>query len=296
MIKNISIFILAISTVFLYQCKEIDTPVILDPSQVALFDTTYISTTPFSAFPKNVLLEEFSGVRCTNCPQGNAKTHALHTANPTRINIVTAHSKFLASPYSGDLDLRTEDAQALAVAPLGPVASKPATYINRIIFPSLANRAIPDVDTWENFVNDELDKTTPINLELETSFLDEEERKFRYKITINFAETVSDISLGFLLTESYIEATQLDNGTEVEDYEHEYVLRDYITSIFGEILTEETVANTVIIKEFEIDLDDYEAPTGNYTNPIDWKIENMELVAFVRDANDEILQSTSVEL
>lgn len=297
MSKNISIIIIAITSLFLFQCKEEPTPVILDPSQSALFDTTYVSSTAFSAFEKNVLLEEFSGVKCTNCPQGNAKTKSLHAANPTRINIVTAHSYFLAAPYAGDFDLRTEDAEALIAAPLGPVPSKPSTYINRIKYASFVNRAVPDVDTWENLVNAELAKTSPVNLELETSFVNEEERKFRYKITVSFSEAVANISLGFLLTENYIKTTQLDNGIKIKNYEHEYVLRDYITSIFGEVLTEEIVANTVIIKEFEIDLDDYDAQAnGKNTNPADWKIENMEIVAFVRDASDEIIQSTSVEL
>jgi hypothetical protein len=298
MIKNIStIIIVAISSMFLSQCAEVDTPVILDPSQVVLFDTTYVSSTPFNTFQKNVLLEEFSGVKCTNCPQGNAKTKSLHAENPSRINVVTAHSYFLAAPYSGDLDLRCEDAQALIAVPLGPVPSKPATYINRLKYPSLVNRAVPDIDTWENLVNAELAKTTPVNLELETVFVDEEERKFRYKVTVSFSAAISDVSLGFLLTENYIETQQLDNGVLLEEYEHEYVLRDYITSIFGENITENIVANTVIIKEFEVDLDDYEASAdGKTTEPIDWKIENMEIVAFIRNNNDEIIQSTSSEL
>ena len=102
---------------------------------------------------------------------------------------------------------------------------------------------------------------------------------------------MSDINLGFYLLESHIKAKQLDNGVTIDDYEHEYVLRKAITAIYGDRLTEDIVANTVIIKEFDLDLND-----ASFDPSKVWNIENMHLVAFIRTLNEEILQSTKVDL
>jgi len=274
-----------------YQCEEEPTSVITDPSQIALLDSTYVSSSTINPVQKKVLMEEFSGVKCSNCPAGNAKTHEIYNANSGNVIVVTVHSNFLASPYPGSPDLRNPDAQALSLAPLGPVPIKPSTYINRIKYAAFTNRAVIDIDEWENLVNAELALTSPIDINLETVYVKANERKFRYRVTLKFAEAMQDISLGFLLNESEIIAEQLDGSTHIEDYEHEFVLRDFITAIIGENISTTIEANTVIIKEFEIDLNEAE-----YNEEGDWEIENMHLVAFIRAANDEILQSAEVAL
>lgn len=288
---KISIFSTLLVSILLIQCKEVDTPVIIDPSQVSLFDTVYVSSSPIAETPKNVLMEEFSGVKCSNCPKGNEKTHDLHSANPDRITILTVHNDFLASPYEGNPDLRCEDANTLAAAPLGPVASKPSTYINRKMFASSSSRATGDINSWENIVNAEMSLSSSITMNLENVYVNVNERKFRYRITLSFSEAMTNLSLGFALSESGIIARQLDGSNHIENYEHEWILRGFITSILGEKLTEEIRANTVIVKEFEIDLDN-----EKFNPATDWKITNMELVAFIRADNEEILQSTKVEL
>lgn len=295
MSKNIFLAFITI-IISLSSCKEVPQEVVLDPSQLALFDTTYISSTPIAPFPNNVLMEEFSGVRCVNCPEGNAKTKALHSANPSRVTIVTVHSNFLASPIGTDQDLRCVDANALVDA-LGPIGGKPTTFINRKKLEDplklvISGAGPAKLNSWETYVNNELALSTPIGLDLELIFSEVAERKFRYRVTIKFSESSSNINLGFLLTESGMETEQdAPNSQVIEDYEHEWVLRDFITSILGEPLTEDLQANTVIIKEFEIDLDDSDFnPTGN------WKIDNMELVAFLRASDESIINVAKVEL
>lgn len=292
--KNIFFATLAIAF-SLASCKEVAQEVILDPSQLALFDTTYISTSTVSPVPNNVMMEEFSGVRCANCPDGNSKTHDIHSLFPQRVTIVTVHSDFLASPYANEIDLRCEDANIL-VSTLGPIGGKPSTFINRkkLEDPTLiaiSGAGAAKLNDWQTYVNSELSLMSPISLDLDLMYVDVTERKFRYRVTLKFAQAMTNINLGFLLTESGMETTQKDGVTEIEDYEHEWVLRDFITSVLGEPLIETLSANTVITKEFEIDLDDSEYnPSGN------WLIDNMELVAFVRNSNDEIVNSAKVEL
>lgn len=295
MSKNIFLGLAAFILV-LSSCKEVPQDVVLDPSQVALFDTTYISTTAILPVPNNVMMEEFSGVKCVNCPEGNAKTKTIHAANPDRVTIVTVHSDFLASPIGTDQDLRCADANALVDA-IGPIGGKPTTFINRkkLEDPTktvISGAGAAKLNAWETYVNSELALTTPIALNLDLIYVNVEERKFRYRVTVKFSEATTNINLGFLLTESYIFTNQYTSGSQtLENYEHEWVLRDFISSILGDPLIENLEANTVIIKEFEIDLDHQD-----YNPSASWKIENMELVAFLRANDGSIVNVAKVEL
>lgn len=287
--------VLAASILGLSACKEVPQEVVLDPSQLALFDTTYVSETTINPVPNNVMMEEFSGVRCVSCPAGNAATHDIHSANPQRVTIVTVHSDFLAAPIGDDEDLRCDDANAV-VDVLGPIGGKPSTFINRkkLEDPSkiiISGAGQAKLNAWSTYVNNELALTTPVALELDLVYSDVIERKFRYRATLKFSETMTNISLGFLLTESGMKTNQDSQGATLENYEHEWVLRDFITSILGEPLTEELVANTVIVKEFEIDLDD-----EDFNPSASWIIDNMELVAFLRASDESILNVAKVEL
>ncbi|MCD8529021.1 MAG: hypothetical protein LRY27_03465 [Chitinophagales bacterium] len=116
------LFIIAFSS-----CKE-DGPFInFEDNQATLLDTTYISTTPIQAQNKNVLFEEFSGVRCSNCPSGNQTTHQIYLDKGARFIPVTCHSDFLAAPYDGNPDLRNADANEIANS-LGPIGQKPKCF------------------------------------------------------------------------------------------------------------------------------------------------------------------------
>ena len=84
-------------------------------------------------------------------------------------------------------------------------------------------------------------------------------------------------------------AEQLNLTVKIEDYEHEYVLRKSLTPVIGDPITTDIVANTVIIKEFRVDLDEFDADKV-------WNLEHMHLVAFIRQANDEIVQAATVDL
>ena len=207
-------------------------------------------------------------------------------ANPGRIVPVTVHSDFLATPYDEDQDLRTNDANEIANN-LGPVNSKPSCFINRKIYNG--QRLLNSPGIWSGFVNAELALQSNVDLQLEIVSYDLLERTIRYRATLSYAAAAQNHNLGFFITESKIEATQLDLTVKVHDYEHEYVLRKTLTYYIGDPVLNDIVPNLVIIKEFEIDLDDYDAAGI-------WKLENMELVAFIRQSDDAIVQANTVKV
>tara|TARA_B110000459_G_scaffold30723_1_gene31426 strand:+ start:13368 stop:14231 length:864 start_codon:yes stop_codon:yes gene_type:complete len=282
--KNIGFIVCLLA--LLSACEEEGPFINFEEEQATLVDTSYVSTTPIPSVNKNVLFEEFSGVRCSNCPLGNAVTNGLFNSLGDRFVPVTVHSDFLALPYGNDQDLRNSDANSLASS-LGPVGVKPSTFVNRKIINGSRLQQSPG--TWSGLVNNELAQSSFVKMNLEIVDADETERIVRYRITLSYNQNAPNHNLGFYLTESEIIAEQLDGSVKISNYEHEFVLRQSISPLIGANIGSDVTQNTVIIKEFKIDIDDYD------TNNI-WTINHMYVVAFVRLDNDDIETATMAKL
>jgi len=280
------IIFFALLLLSLSACQEEGPFINFEEDQVSLVDTSYLSATSISSVNKNVMFEEFSGVRCSNCPAGNGETNALYVAKGNRFVPVTVHSNFLALPYETDQDLRNIDANEIANS-LGPVGQKPSAFVNRKIINNI--RLQGSLGTWAGLVDAQLALSSFVNLNLEIVNADETERTLRYRITMEYNTNAPSHNLGFYLTESEIETEQLDGSTHVYDYVHEFVLRKAITPVIGANVAASVPQNTVIIKEFEIDIDDYDPTTI-------WVMNHMHLVAFIRLDNDDIETATMVDL
>lgn len=267
----------------LFSCEEKGPLIILEPTQVALVDTTYLIENLPTAQSKAVLLEEITGVKCTNCPSGHQKVAELYAAHPARFIAMAIHTNFLGAPYTGDVDLRTEAGEQMA-ATLGPINGKPSAFVDRKNFSTNPTRDIINPDLWPQFVNQQLALNTPVNLLLEKVSLNNNTRILRYRITLTYTDLAQTHSLGFAITENNIQASQLSSGTVITNYIHKHVLRSYLTPFIGVPLTETLESGRVIIKEFEFEI------------PLSWNIDNLELVAFVRQSNDEIVHATYINI
>ena len=49
----------------------------------------FVSTTPSN---KNVVLEEYTGVNCTYCPDGHKIANQIVAANPDRVFVINVHA------------------------------------------------------------------------------------------------------------------------------------------------------------------------------------------------------------
>ena len=60
-----------------------------------------------------VVLEDFTGVRCINCPKAAEVAHALQGKLKNQLIVIGSHpsGSALTKPYTGDADLRSETAQ-----------------------------------------------------------------------------------------------------------------------------------------------------------------------------------------
>ena len=116
-IKNIILLSIVIISV-LSCCDEI-------PPTITLCQTSRV-----------VVVEEFTGVSCVNCPTGAEKLEMLSSQNPGKIITVGIHAGYYATPKPSNLyhELRCPDGINLEATYLGPVSGFPSATINRKIF------------------------------------------------------------------------------------------------------------------------------------------------------------------
>jgi hypothetical protein len=88
---------------------------------------TIVSTQPEL---RNVVLEEYTGLNCVNCPQGHLLAENVAKKFPGRVSIINIHQGHYAIPKSGDPDFRTKWGDDLAN--LFSVNSYPSATINRM--------------------------------------------------------------------------------------------------------------------------------------------------------------------
>ena len=88
-------------------CEEEGPAVILDEAET-LSDTTYVTSTIPIAQDKVVLIEELTGVRCPNCPDGHQEVETILANNPGRVLAVAVHTPFLGQPFPGEPSLITQ--------------------------------------------------------------------------------------------------------------------------------------------------------------------------------------------
>ena len=91
---------------------------------------TFVSTTPEN---RNVILEEFTGIYCTYCPDGHLIAQGLHDANPMDVFLINIHTGGYANP-NGPSDPDFNCLYGGAIATNANIAGYPAGSVNRAMF------------------------------------------------------------------------------------------------------------------------------------------------------------------
>lgn len=239
---------------------------------------------------KVVYVEELTGVMCPNCPAGSARLESIQDLYPDNVVIVAIHGIDLAKPLDeSQYDFRNEDAASLEVF-LKDWLGKPSAYFNRERFEELDAEGLwghPASGQWQSYVEQELEKQQVMDVSITKSF-DPTTRVLDVTVeVIPFEDMVGEFKLSIMLTESRIIDAQDDQNQVIQDYEHNHVLRDVITRFDGDAFASQMTKGQL------------ETKTYTYTVPEDdtdlWKPENMEIIAFIANAegeSEEVLQAT----
>lgn len=64
---------------------------------------------------KNALIEEYTGMYCSNCPPAHREIRRIMKADPGRVFAIGIHQGYFAEPGAGDSDYRTPFGDSLAI-------------------------------------------------------------------------------------------------------------------------------------------------------------------------------------
>ena len=246
---------------------------------------TIVSTTPSN---RNVLLEEYTGVNCTWCPDGHRMANELKATNPDRICLINIHQgTFAANTYT------TQFGNALANQT--GLDGYPSGTINRHVF-SGSKTALNRGD-WANAANQILNMASPVNIAAEGT-LDMSTRTLNIRVQLYYTgtQTVTSNALNLAILQDNVLGNQVGmsmNPAQVvgNQYNHMHMLRHLVTGQWGETI--ETIAQgTLVEKNYE-----YVIPEQlGSPNAIDAVLSDLNFVAFVCEGHQEVLTSIEVPI
>jgi thiol-disulfide isomerase/thioredoxin len=267
--NKIILYISAILTIF--SCDVIDEKDYLMPADV-------------KPAQKTVLLEDYTGMKCPNCPDAARIAAQIKEEYGDQLVTVSIHAGIYAVP-SGIFtqDFRTEAGNkynsnfAFYQYPMGMIDRAKYDYDKRItrnLWQSAVAVRISEQAGMNITVDNRYDSTkNEIETEVELFF----EQEFRQKL-----------NLQLWLVEDSIIGLQIDGGTTIKDYVHRHVLRGDINGIYGTAVMPEDrypASNELINNIF------------HYTLKPEWKPEHCSVVAFVfREEDYSVIQCTESKI
>lgn len=228
---------------------------------------------------KNVLVEDFTGQNCRNCPTAANLLHNLSASSMGKHIIAV-------SIHGGDMSINVKTPNGLA-NDLGNdynshwnVPDWPKGMIDRT--DGLGNIGRPcNFTSWTTAIVSQLSKELLVNLDISTNF-DAETRQLHVEVTTKATGDYSitnDTKLTVWLTESGIVGQQtMPDGTTNREYVHNHVLRESLSDPYGDVVKGETMNYSFTI------------PTSYGRNKWVVNPEQMSVVAFVTAPSGEVLQ------
>lgn len=231
---------------------------------------------PAVSCKRTVLLEEFTGQGCTNCPDAHRLVANLHEQYGEQLVSVAIHagSFGMAEGSLGD------QFQGLMMVPDGDEYAK--TW-NVVAYPSaVVNRCsgtLSQKNDWPTWIRDEITRESPIELAVKAHI--DDDGNIAIETDVKGLSAVKG-KLQLWITESSIKSFQVDNGKYLTDYEHNHVYRASVNGLWGEDLSLNNGEERVL--------------SHSYTPRDIWVKSNLAVVAFVYTDADGVLQAAECKV
>lgn len=286
--KKIIIPVIA-SIILIYGCDKVDNPIpITEEAPIVSGDIIWDDSlfVESNSTLRKIVLEEFTGHTCSQCPTGSLKIEQLLTTYGDQLIPVSIHAGFFAQPYAAgtgkfETDHRTDIGEAFNNFSLFAPASYPAGMVNRI---ELNNKITNGKDDWETIILQIQNDVPKVKLNI-TSLYNDSERIIKEIIGTEWLNTeTSNYKLQVYLVENHIIDWQKDGPTDVATYDHKHVMRKALNSDFGTVLPSSNIGDTDSLEIlFQI--------------PTEWNVDNCSIIAHVYDAvTYEIIQAEEIHI
>lgn len=283
-------FILIAATLIFCACDRIENPVTVAKNKYR--EDLYGPAPSFSSVSvatRNVLFEEFTGHLCGFCPPSTYLALQLDSLLGERMVTVAIHAGSLAE--TGGALFQTD-----YTTPAGNLywsqlngGFNPTARIDRLGGLSSYEYLDPaNPSSWQNIVTNRMNVSTPVALQANCEYVPGD-NVFNIHMNSQFLQNYTgNVNLVVLLVESHIISAQEDYSqtpSEIEDYEHEHVLRTNVSEPMGNLVITSPAAG-------------YNS-TSSFTIPLqpNWVASNMTVIGYLVDANThEVLNAVEYEI
>ena len=244
---------------------------------------------------RKILIEEFTGLHCPNCPAGHKIANEIQASYPEDCFLINVHAGTLAKPYNGEVDLRSAYGEDLAAQ--AKVSAIPSVSVNRHIFPGQNGWAITGRNYWTEYAEEILDMTSYVNAGARAT-VNWENSTLKVEVQLYYSgeapPSLTQNRIHIALLQNNIEGTQ--HGAEANpaqvlpngNYLHGHVLRDLLTGMEGAAVNIPGKGG-FLSRSFEKNLP---AVYGNVN--LDWT--QMQVVVFVSEEEGGILTACPAPL
>lgn len=274
-----SYFLSFAAALALFSCDVIDDPFgggnPIDP-----IDTTTVK--------RKILIEEFTGHRCNNCPDAVKEIKTLQaSAFGDQIVAVAIHagpSNFTGTNPNYPTNFTTPEGDEWAT--FFGLFGLPIGMISRDGFTPTSTTHLRRYEDWGGIANDLRNLPAEIKIELSASLTADTFATAQVNLT-TLAELNNNHNLVVMLIENNIVSPQtMPDYTRNVNYNHMFVFRKTFNTTWGEQVFEDGVgANTTANKQLNLSLDRA------------WDPNNCQIIAYVYDVvTQEIKQTEIVDL
>ena len=241
----------------------------------------YVESRDYCSGNKKVLLEDYTGHGCVNCPGAAVLAHELKEQFCDRVVIIGVHAGYFAQPdFGGDplfsADFTTEAGNTWDSFFGNSSLGNPNGLIDRV---EGSNGYVLYPAVWGETIDPLLSKPALALITINNDF-DVESKTLSTNIKTDFQiDLTGNYKLIVCITQDNIIAPQKNNDEEIgetpvdENYVHNHVLRKSINGAWGENLNTSGTVNTNTTYE--------KTYTQLFAN--DWIPEDCHIVAFVYD-------------
>ena len=233
---------------------------------------------------RKVLLEDYTGHKCVNCPEAALVARALEETFPGQVIVMAVHAGYFAEPSAtGDFTADYTSATGNEWNTYFNIVANPNGMVNR----TPAGAAVLGPEQWVNAVSEQLSFPQEANIGISNHYNTssrlleiEVETKFRFALQGTYNLTVC-------ITEDSLVSPQKNNNPNIGlptpiiyDYVFMDVLRGSVNGTWGEELTTAADTSVTYSRTFSFNLDP------------DWNADFCHVVAFISNASDrQIVQA-----
>lgn len=246
-----------------------------------------------SAENKNVVLEEYTGIYCTFCPDGHRLAADFKANNPGDVVLINYHIGGYANPQGNDPDFRTTMGTLMTSG--AGIAGYPAGSINRRVFSQYSQQSggmAMSRGDWDNAGNVVLAEPSYVNMAMD-AYVDLGTGDVTVDVEVYYTGNAgTETRLFVVLMQNDVPGPQTGasrNPSQIKNgqYMHQHMFRDVLTSRHGDVID---TTNGKLVKM-----------TYTYKLPQDIKgvnivPGNMEVAGFIAEGTTNIITGADAHM